>query len=189
MEYRLATLADIPQIEKLQQKYHINSIAEEDRADGFVTTYFNAVRLQSLIEDEAGVAIALDGDKVVGYATAASWQFWAQWPLFQVMIDDLQNMVYLGRQLNTENSYQYGPVAVDKEYRSTGVFPNLFETSRREMSQRYPVLVTFINTINGRSLRAHEKLQLDIIKPFKFQGNNLVALGYDTSKRTPGSTI
>jgi hypothetical protein len=84
MEYRLATLADIPQVELLQQKYHINSISPEDRPDGFVTTYFNAVRLKTLIEEEDGVSIAFDGDKVIAYAMAASWPFWAQWPLFQV---------------------------------------------------------------------------------------------------------
>ena len=189
MEYRLATPADIPQVELLQQKYHINSISAEDKPDGFVTTYFNAVRLKTLIEEEDGVSIALDGDEVIAYAMAASWPFWAQWPLFQVMIDDLVNMEYLGTTPDIYNSYQYGPVAVDKRYRSIGVLPNLFEFSRRTMNKRFPILITFINSLNGRSLRAHEKLGLEYIKKFKFQDSNLVTLGYDTSKRTIGSTI
>jgi len=189
MEYRLATLRDISGVERLQKRYHVSTISDEDRPDGFVTTLFTSEQFRHLIEDENGLAIAVDGEEIIGYAMAASWDYWSEWPLFQYMIDDLPNMTYLGVVLDTKNSYQYGPICVDKKHRSTDVFPNLFEFSRREMSRRYPILITFINQINGRSLRAHEKIELDIIKPFVFNQNNYYALGYDMSKRTPGSTI
>jgi hypothetical protein len=189
MDYRLATIEDIPGVEQLQQRYHVSTISDEDRPDGFVTTLFTSDQFRHLIEDERGLSIAVDGAEIVGYAMAASWDYWSAWSLFQHMIADLPNMTYLGVTLDTENSYQYGPICVDKKYRSTDVFPNLFEFSRREMMRRYPILVTFINQINGRSMRAHEKIELDIIKPFVFNRNNYYALGYDMSKRTPGSTI
>jgi hypothetical protein len=189
MNYRLATAADIPAIEKLQKRYHVSTISEEDRPDGFVTTLFTPEQFKDLIEDEGGLSIALDGDEVIGYAMAASWEYWSAWPLFQYMIQDLPTMEYLGQKLNTDNSYQYGPICVDKKYRSSDVFPNLFEFSRREMINRYPIMVTFINSINPRSLRAHEKLELDIIKPFDFNNNHYYALAYDMEKKTPGSTI
>ncbi len=187
MEFRLATIQDIPGVEKLQQRYHVSTISDEDRPDGFVTTLFTSDQFRALIEDENGLSIALEGGEVVGYAMAASWDYWSQWPLFQHMIADLPSMTYMGVTLDTINSYQYGPICVDKKYRSTSTFPNLFEFSRREMNKRYPILVTFINRINGRSLRAHEKLELDIIKPFEFNNNHYYALGYDTEKPTIGS--
>lgn len=189
MDYRLATAADIPAVEKLQQRYHVSTISEEDRPDGFVTTLFTPEQFLALIEDENGLSIVVDGDEVVGYAMAASWDYWSAWPLFQHMIADLPTMEYLGQMLDTKNSYQYGPICVDKKYRSTDVFPNLFEFSRREMNKRFHILITFINSINGRSMRAHEKIELDIIKPFDFNQNHYYALGYDTKKRTPGSTL
>lgn len=40
MIYRSATIADIPQIEELQKRYHISSIAEDQKKNGFVTTLF-----------------------------------------------------------------------------------------------------------------------------------------------------
>lgn len=189
MEYRNAELKDLPGVADLQKQYHVDTISEEDRPDGFVTTLFTREQFEKLIEEEDGLAIACDGDKVVGYAMAASWDFWSAWPLFQYMIKDLPNMEYLGQKLSRENSYQYGPIAVHKDYRGTDVFPNLFEFSRREMKKRFPILVTFINQINPRSYAAHKKLGLDIIKEFQFNNNNYYALGYDMNKETPGSNL
>jgi hypothetical protein len=41
------------------------------------------------------------------------------------------------------------------------------------MSERYPILVTFVNKDNERSYQAHKrKLGLEVIQEFKFDGNN-----------------
>lgn len=190
MEYRNATFKDIPGVSKLQNQYHVLTISEEDKPSGFVTTLFSEEQFKDLISKENGLAIACDGDKIVGYAMAGSWEYWSAWPLFQHMIKDLPNTTYLGQVLSTENSYQYGPIAIHKDYRGSNVLPNLFEFSRKEMNKRYPILITFINHINPRSYEAHvRKLGLDVIKDFQFNNNNYYSLGYDASKRTPGSDI
>jgi hypothetical protein len=183
MIYRNATLADIPAIEELQKKYHVATINEQDKSDGFVTTLFTKEQFQELIENENGISIACDGDKIVAYVMAASWSYWAKWPLFQHMIADLDNTVYLGQKLSTDNSYQYGPICIDKDYRGTDVLLKIFDYSREQMSKRYPILLTFINHINPRSYQAHtKKLGLDVIKSFDFNNNHYYELGYDTSK-------
>ena len=190
MQYRLATVEDIPAVEALQKRYHVSTISDEDRPDGFVTTLFTPEQFQSLIEDEQGLSIAVDEGKVVGYAMAASWDYWSAWPLYRHMIGDLPTIEYLGEKLSTENSYQYGPICIDKAYRGTKVLPNLFEFSRRSMMARYPIMVTFINQINPRSLKAHvDKLKIDIVKPFVFNNNNYYALAYDMTVKTAGSTL
>ncbi len=190
MEYRNANINDIYGVSQLQKKYHIYTISEEDKPDGFVTTLFTEEQFKELIEKENGLAIACDNDKVIAYAMAASWDYWSAWPLFQYMINDLPNIQYLGYTLSTENSYQYGPICIDKQYRGTEVLPNLFEFSRLQMKDKYPVLITFINQINGRSYRAHvDKLGLEVIKTFDYNNNHYYELGYDMRKKTPGSTI
>jgi len=184
MIYRNAVIEDIPLIEELQKKYHVNTISEEDKPNGFVTTLFTSEQFEELIKTEQGVALACDGETVVGYAMAASWDFWSKWPLFQYMISDLPNIEYLGQRLNTLNSYQYGPICIHVDYRGTEVLPRLFDFFREQMSNRFPILITFINHINPRSYRAHvEKLGLDVIKDFQFNNNNYYELGYDTSKK------
>ncbi|MDF2674380.1 MAG: Acetyltransferase, family [Clostridiales bacterium] len=190
MIYRNATFKDIPGISELQQKYHISTISQEDKADGFVTTLFTEEQFWELIQKENGLAIACDGDKVVAYAMAASWQYWSSWPLFQFMIKDLPNTEYMGEVLTIENSYQYGPICIHKDYRGSEVLPNLFEWSRLQMNKKYPILITFINQINHRSYKAHTKrLGLDVIKTFEFNSNQYYELGYDTLKKTQGSNI
>jgi hypothetical protein len=188
MIYRNATLEDIPAISELQKKYHVSTISDEDRPNGFVTTLFSEEQFAELITKENGVAIACDGDRVVGYAMAASWEFWSEWPLFQHMIEDLPSTEYLGQNLSTENSYQYGPICIDKEYRGTEVLSKLFDFSREQMMNRFPILITFINHINPRSYEAHvRKLGLDVIKDFVFNNNNYYELGYDTSVKVQNS--
>ena len=190
MEYRNARVADIPGVSVLQQKYHVSTIKEEDKADGFVTTLFTKEQFKELIEKENGLAIACDGEEVIAYAMAASWDYWSAWSLFQHMIKDLPNTKYLGQVLDTENSYQYGPISIDKRYRGTEVLPNLYEFSRKQMNIRYPILITFINHNNPRSYTAHtKKLGMEVIKDFEFNNNTYYELGYDASKKTPGSTI
>ena len=189
MLYRNATVADIPQIESLQKRYHVSFISEEEKKNGFVTTLFTPEQLTELIEQEDGISLACDGDKVVAYAMAGSWQFWSKWPLFQFMIADLPSTQYLGRTLTTENSYQYGPVCIDMAYRGQGVLQELFAHSARQMGKRYPILITFINHVNPRSYKAHtEKVDLEVIKNFSFNGNNYYELGYDTARATQDKT-
>ena len=186
MIYRNATLADIPRITELQSMYHVSTISEEDKPNGFVTTLFTDRQFQNIIEKEQGLAIACDdedGGAIVGYVMAASWGYWSAWPLFQHMIQDLPNTEYMGRTLSTENSYQYGPICIHKNYRGTSVLLNLFEFSRSQMQPRFPILITFINHINPRSYEAHtRKLGLDVIKSFTFNNNQYYELGYDTAK-------
>lgn len=183
MIFREATVQDIPQIAAIQLKYHVSTISEADREHGFVTTLFTEAQFKELIETEQGISICCDGDLVVAYAMAASWHYWSKWPLFQHMIQDLPSTTYMGQVLSQENSYQYGPVCIEMAYRGKDVLPKLFDFSRVQMQKRFPILITFINHINKRSIAAHvDKLGLDIIKSFEFNSNMYYELGYDTSK-------
>jgi len=183
MIYRNATIEDIPALTELQKKYHIATINEEDKSDGFVTTLFTEEQFKELIEKENGIVVSCDDERIIAYLMAASWEYWSKWPLFQHMINDLNNTEYIGQILSVENSYQYGPVCIQKDYRGTEVLSEIFDFSRRQMKERYPILITFINHINKRSYYAHtKKLGLDVIKSFEFNNNTYYELAYDTSK-------
>jgi hypothetical protein len=183
MKLKIAELSDIDKILELHYKYQVDSIDEEDKKDGFVTTPFTKEQLTDLISKEQGLFIAIEDDKVLAYVMAASWQFWSIWPMFEHMIKDLHNLEYLGQILSIDNSYQYGPVCIDKSIRGTGALESIFDFSREHMSKRYPILVTFINKINPRSYEAHvRKLGLEVIQEFEFNNNSYYELVYDASK-------
>jgi hypothetical protein len=184
MQYKIAEISDIQDVLELHYRYQVDSILEEDKKDGFVTTPFTREQLTALITDENGLFIAVQDGKVVAYVMAASWQFWSVWPMFAHMIKGLSSLHYLGQTLSTENSYQYGPVCIDKSVRGSGVLEGIFEFAREEMSRRYPILVTFINKINPRSYHAHtRKLGLEVIQEFEFNNNHYYELVYDTAKK------
>ena len=189
MELKIADLCDIEATLTLHKKYHVESISPDDREDGFVTTSFTQEQLTQLIKEE-GLFLVKEGDEVLAYVMAASWNFWSQWEMFRTMIDDLENLEYLGVQLSTENSYQYGPICIDKSLRGSGVLEKLFNFSRAIMNAKYPILVTFINKKNPRSFAAHHrKIGLDILQEFSFNGNEYYEMAYDTSIELGGKGL
>ena len=183
MKLSSATLNDIDEVLELHAKYQIDSISHEDKKDGFVTTSFTKEQLVKVINEEQGLFIARKNDKVVAYVMCGSWKFCSIWPIFTQMVQDLPKLSYLGQAITTENSYQYGPVCIDKNVRGSGVLEALFDFAREEMSQRYPIMVTFINKINQRSFKAHTRLGLEVIAEFSFNNNHYYELAYDTSKK------
>ena len=184
MQLKIAQLKDIDNILKLHAKYQLSTIKEEDKKDGFVTTGFSYKELKDIIEQEQGIFIAVEDDIILGYVMSASWQFWSKWPMFVYMIKDLPKLNYLGQTLSMDNSYQYGPVCIDKSVRGSGLLEKLFDFALASMSKKYPILVTFVNKINERSYEAHKrKLGLDVIQEFEFNGNHYYEMVYDTSKR------
>ena len=189
MELKIADFSDIEATLMLHQKYHVDSILPEDREDGFLTTSFTKEQLKELIEEE-GLFLVKEGDEVLAYVMAGSWEFWSQWEIFRIMVDDLEKLEYLGVQLSTENSYQYGSICIDKSLRGSGILEKLFNFSRAIMNLKYPILVTFINKKNSRSFAAHHrKIGLDILKEFSFNGNEYYEMAYDTSKELGGKGL
>ncbi len=184
MEYRIAELSDIPGVLRLHNRYQIDAIAEEDKKDGFVTTAFTKAQLTDLIQKEQGLFIGIRDGEIIAYVMAASWQFWSAWPMFAHMITGLPELHYLGQTLSIDNSYQYGPVCIDKSVRGTGVLEAIFDFARAAMAKRYPILGTFVNKNNPRSFYAHtRKLGLEVICEFEFNDNHYYELVYDTSKK------
>ncbi len=182
MEYRIATECDIEQVLALHAKYHVDTIADEDRKDGFVTTALTHELLLELIKQEDGLVVADDEGVLAGYLMSASWGYCSKWPLFQYMISRLGELEFNGMTLSETNSYQYGPVCIDTAYRGTGVLQELLSCSLSVMKERYPILVTFVNKLNPRSMKAHQsKLRFLPLLDFEFQGKDFTLLVYDTS--------
>lgn len=167
-----ASPEDMAGIFALHKTCHIDYIRPEDRPDGFVTTNLTWDQLERLISVERGVIIAKNQGQILGYALAAPWKFWSEWPFFAHMIQELPKFQYQGNEITTENSYQYGPICVHRSVRGTGVFEELFYSSLASMKERYPIMATFINQINPRSYAAHtRKAGMDEVGTFSFNQN------------------
>jgi hypothetical protein len=180
MVTRVAMVADIPGILQLQALNLYSNLSEADRAAGFVTTPFTVAQIEQLLA-QTGAFVAEDDGQIVGYAFAGSWDFFSQWPIFPYMVSRFPRFDFQDKAITDTNSFQYGPVCIDRSRRGSGVFPQLFATMRSGMNDRYPIGVTFINKVNLRSVAAHtRKLDLTIVDEFEFNGNFYYGLAFLT---------
>jgi hypothetical protein len=179
---RIATESDIDGILHLQSKNLYTNLSIEERAQGFVTTPFTSEKIQSLVT-QTGAFVAQKEENIIGYALAGTWEFFSAWDIFPFMVSRFPTLNFQGMKIRTDNSFQYGPVCIDRELRGSGAFPQLFESMRNSFAPRFPIGVTFINKLNPRSLKAHtHKLNLEIIDEFEFKENHFYGLAFLTKR-------
>jgi len=178
----LAVPSDIPGVLKLQEKYLYRNMTEEERKDGFVTTPFTYQQIEEILKENGLFVAKNKNGVVVAYIFAASWKYFEQWEIFNYMVSRFPNISFQNQKITTSNSFQYGPVCIDKKYRGQGLFNRLFEEMRLEFVKKYPISITFINKVNQISTAAHtRKLGWEIIDEFEFNNNQYLGLGLDMS--------
>ena len=183
MDIRVANEDDIGGVIVLQGKNLVSCLAEDERGDGFVTTPFTEAQLVAILGLD-GLFVAIDDGGIVrGYVMAAGWDYFSQWAMFPFMIEKLSGVAFGGLVVDDKNSFQYGPVCVDAVVRGQGVFEGMFELMRAEMKRRYPIGLTFINTVNGRSYVAHtKKVGLRVVDEFGYGDQRYYCLGFETGE-------
>lgn len=177
---RVGIESDIDGILKLQSLNLYTNLSAAERKEGFVTTPFSVEQIEVLLS-QTGVFVAEKQGILVGYVFAGSWDFYSQWAIFPHMVARFPHINYQGTQITTSNTFQYGPICIDRALRGSGMFPQLFEIMRSSFAARLPIGVTFINKANPRSLVAHtRKLNLEIVDEFEFNSNSYYILGFWT---------
>ena len=177
---RTALESDINGILALQAKNLYANLAPTELSNGFVITPFRPDLLHHLLH-QTGVFVAEDEDKIVGYLLAGDWKFFSRWEIFLFMLDRLPNLTFQGRSIPVEDSFQYGPICIDRSIRGTTVFPDIFAYMRSSFAPKFPIGITFINKLNKRSFAAHtRKLDLEIIDEFELNDNSFYILAFST---------
>ncbi len=181
MLIRIGTERDIDGIIALQSQNLYANLSATELAGGFVTTPFTP-ELIRLLFAQTGVFVAEIDGKIVGYVLAGDWNFFSQWEIFRVMTSRLPNLKFQGMKIDVDQSFQYGPVCIDRTLRGSGILPELFVKMRTSFALEFPIGVTFINQLNQRSLMAHtRKLDLEIIDEFELNGNSFYTLAFSTT--------
>lgn len=180
---RIGNKADIEGVLALQARYLYRNLSDEERKKGFVTTPFTVSQLEEiLLENGLFIAETEDG-KIVSYVFAGSWNYFEQWGIFNFMVSRFPEVSFQGKEITTSNSFQYGPICIDENYRGKGLLNQIFEEMRLEFCKKYPISITFINKINAISTRAHtKKLGWEIIDEFQFNNNTYIGLALDMTK-------
>lgn len=118
--------------------------------------------------------IAIHNNKVIGYALSML-------PSFSDEIDILKPMFYeIAKVINVNKFLVMGQICLEKEYRGKGVFKGLYKKMVKfSKAAGYSKIITEIDSLNTRSLRAHEKIGFKIIKNYKSGTKNWVIVVLD----------
>ncbi|HLV40375.1 GNAT family acetyltransferase [Xanthomarina sp.] len=177
---RIGTKNDIDGILALQEKNLYRNLNDVERKEGFVTTPFTVNQIEEIIKENGLFVAITKNNELVAYAFAGSWNYFEQWEIFNFMVSRFPKLSFHGNKITTENSFQYGPVCIDKNYRGQGLLNQIFEEMRIEFLKAYPISITFINKINVISEKAHtRKLGWEIIDEFEFNNNTYIGLAFD----------
>lgn len=176
---KIATKEDIPGIVALHQANLVGNLDEAEKQEGFITTALTVEQIQTVI-DQKGLFIAQNDNAIIGFIFASNWEFFRQWPIFEYMISLFPRFSYKNFDISEHNSFQYGPICIDKNYRGQGIIKAIFEFMRIHMVNQYPLSLTFINKTNIPSYKAHtEKLQWQVIDEFQYNTNEYYVMAYD----------
>jgi len=148
----------LQQILDLQARNLAAHLSRAEAADqGFVTVHHDLPLLERLCGPYRHV-VAMDGDRLVGYALVMLKEFAGAIPVIVPMFEQFDQLTIGDRRLAELRYFVMGQVCVDKDYRGTGVFRGLYEELKARMSGAFDLVVTEVASRNQRSLQAHLKV-------------------------------
>jgi hypothetical protein len=150
----------------LQRRNLATNLKEEEiRSQGFVTVLHSVEDLQKMNAIEQHV-IAIDADQVVAYLLAMTRASRNDIPVLIPMFDMIETIVFQGKPLSASSYIVVGQACVDKPYRGRGVFDAIYDHYARCFRHRYRYVITEIDTMNTRSLRAHNRVGFKTIHTY-----------------------
>jgi GNAT superfamily N-acetyltransferase len=132
------------------------------QTQGFVTMVHDIEVLQKM-HDLAPSVIAKDGGRVVGYALVMLRECRELFPPLEPMFKNLDILEYRNNAINAYRFYIMGQVCIDKKFRRTGLFDQLYQKHKELYSGQYDFIITEVSARNQRSLRAHERVGFETI--------------------------
>ena len=177
---RIGNKSDIEGILSLQERNLSRNLSKKEQENGFVTTPFTIPQIEAIINQNGIFISENENNEVIAYAFAGTWEYFEQWEIFNFMVPRFPTLSFNDQAITVENSFQYGPVCIDKRYRGKGLLNLIFEEMRIEFVQKYPISITFINKTNVISEKAHtKKLGWKIVDEFNFNNNTYIGLAFD----------
>lgn len=183
--FRRAQPQDYSAILRLQSENFIGNLPEEQRSEGFLSAEFSRDQVARLAED-LGTTMAIADDHVVGFLCAFRNEFDHGSPVIAKMLDTYDLVKFDGQLLSSYNSYIYGPVCIDRNYRRRGLLRGLYETQKQDLTGQFDVGVAFVSRANPHSLSAHiAGLGMTEVADFELKGNVYVILAF----RVPSKSL
>ena len=183
IEYRRALPGDYPAILHLQSGNFIAHLSEAERKQGFLSAQFTPEQTGRIAED-LGTMVATVDNAVVGFLCAFRKEFDTGSPVIAAMLDSYGHLSFHGKPLSSLNSYIYGPVCIDREFRGRGLLRGLYEAQKNDLAGQFDIGVAFVSRNNPHSLSAHvHGLGMVEAGDFEVKGNIYATLAFRLPER------
>ncbi|MDH5414645.1 MAG: GNAT family N-acetyltransferase [Flavobacteriaceae bacterium] len=172
--------ADIQQILNLQQKNLPQQLSQEAIiTHGFVTVEHD-LKLLKLMSTTYPHVIAKHDDKIVGYALVMLPHFADHIEILKPMFHQFKKVVYQNKKITKQRYFVMGQICIDKPFRGKGLFKGLYDRMKKQMQKDFDFVVTEVDKLNTRSLKAHYTIGFKNINEYKSpDGKQWVILLWD----------
>ena len=172
---------ELEQILQLQEANHFSKLTDlQKKEQGFVTVQHELALLRLMNEKEQHV-IAVDEDRVIGYALVMIKDMQNHIPVLQPMFKMFEKLSYGQMKLNEISYYVMGQICIEERYRGQGVFQNLYAYHKQSYRHKYKLCLTEVSTSNARSMRAHLKVGFETIHSYRDKTDEWNILCWDWS--------
>lgn len=166
------------------QTVNLRKNLKDSEADGqgFLIAEYSQDFLRRMNESQPSV-IAVDGDRVVGYALAATRAVQAGHPLLADLFQQIDQLSFRGEALKDVDYVVVGQLCVAKECRGMGLVGKLYGRFRDAMRSSFQYAITDVARANRRSLQAHLKTGFQVIHSIHFDGLEWDVILWDWTDR------
>ena len=172
--YKRATsdqeLHEILAIQKRNLKANLS--LQEMEEQGYITVPHTFDILKKM-NDACPHILAMDGDRVAGYALVMLQSFKYEMPILVPMFETADRL------LKGKNYVAMGQVCIDKPYRGQGVFKGMYTFYKEQLSAVYDCLFTEVATSNTRSMEAHKSIGFKILETQITDGTSWEIVNWD----------
>lgn len=140
-----------------QQNLAVKLSPEEIQSQGYVTVSHDMDTLRKMHHLEPSI-VARDGNHIVAYALAMTPASKDDIPILEPMFRVFEKIRHKEKLLSDYHYIIVGQVCVDKAYRGTGVFRDLYQAYRHHFEDKYAFAITEIALNNPRSIQAHKNI-------------------------------
>jgi hypothetical protein len=155
-------------IKKLLEANLKQNLSPEERASqGFVTCDYS-IEFLTTIQQKHPSIIAVDQGEVVGYALVVTRDSKHLHPLIEDLVDKFPQYTYNNTPLDQLNFCMVGQLCVGKSHRGQGLVQRLYHGYRDHYSHLFNYLITDVDTLNTRSLKAHQNTGFQVVGQLEF---------------------
>ena len=166
----VSEFTELEGIKSLQEENLSSNISNEEAASqGFLMASYTLDFLKLMHEASPSI-IAVDGEKVVGYALVTTKEMGQHHDLLADLINTIDTLNYHDRPLKNLNYIVVGQLCVAKSHRGIGLVQQLYTYFKDQLSSQFEYCITDIAKANSRSLKAHQKTGFIIIDTLSYGG-------------------